>query len=315
MAEAILANVAKRILSKLIALIAEQINLAWSFKELRQLHQSIEMIQAVLAKAEKRQVREESVRLWLQRLKDIAYEADDLLDELDYEILWQKVKIRNQMKRKVHFFFSSSNPIAFHIKMAKKMKTISESLKKINEEANGFGLTRERLVNANLEIIPNRETDSSLNHSEVVGRKNHISEIVDLLLSATDQQLLVISIVGMVGLGKTTLAKLVYNHELVYKYFDETIWGCVSNNFDDKRILREILESLTHNSSTLENKNAILECLKKQLHGKRYLLILDDEWNENPREWDTLRSCLSEINLNTGNRIIVTTRSDKVVKS
>ena len=85
MAEAILADVAKRILSKLIALITEQIGLAWSFKEeLRRLHQSVEMIQAVLADAEKRQVREESVRLWLQRLKDIAYEADDLLDELDY---------------------------------------------------------------------------------------------------------------------------------------------------------------------------------------------------------------------------------------
>ncbi|XP_050258844.1 putative disease resistance protein RGA1 [Quercus robur] len=200
MAEAILADVAKRILSKLIALITEQIGLAWSFKEeLRRLHQSVEMIQAVLADAEKRQVREESVRLWLQRLKDIAYEADDLLDELDYEILWQKVEIRNQMKRKVHFFFSSSNPISFRIKMANKIKTISESLKKINEEANGFGLTKERLVNADLEIIPNRETDSSLDHSGVVGREDHVSEIVDLLLSATDQQLLVISIVGMAG--------------------------------------------------------------------------------------------------------------------
>ena len=250
----------------------------------------------------------------MQRLKDIAYEADDLLDELDYKILWRKVEIRNQMKRKLHFFFSSSNPIAFRIKMANKIKTISESLKKINEEANGFGLTKERLVNADLEIIPNRQTDSSVDRSGVVGREDHVSEIVDLLLSATDQQLLVISIVGMAGLGKTTLAKLVYNHELVYKYFDETIWVCVSNNFDDKKILREILESLTHNSSTLENKNAILECLKKQLDGKRYLLILDDVWNENPHEWDTLRSCLLEINLNTGNRIIVTTRSDKVAE-
>ena len=116
--------------------------------------------------------------------------------------LRRKVEIRNQMKRKVCFFFSFSNPIAFRIKMANEVKTISESLKKINEEANGFGLTRAKLVNANPEIIPNRETDSSVDHSEIVGRENHVLEIVDLLLSATNQQLLVIPIVGMAGLGR-----------------------------------------------------------------------------------------------------------------
>ncbi|KAF3947486.1 hypothetical protein CMV_026384 [Castanea mollissima] len=85
--------------------------------------------------------------------------------------------------------------------MANKVNTISESLKKINEEANGFGLTRAKLVNANLEIISNRETDSSVDHSEIVGRENHVLEVVDLLLSATNQQLSVIPIVGMAGTG------------------------------------------------------------------------------------------------------------------
>ena len=83
---------------------------------------------------------ERSVSSWLQRLKDVAYDADDVMDELAYEILRRKVEIRNQMKRKVCFFFSFSNPIAFRIKMANKVKTISESLKKINEEANGLDL-------------------------------------------------------------------------------------------------------------------------------------------------------------------------------
>nr|POF20996.1 putative disease resistance protein rga4 [Quercus suber] len=119
------------------------------------------------------------------------------------------------MKRKVCFFFSFSNPIAFRIKMANKVKTIHESLKRINDEANGFGLIRAGSINGNPETIPNRETDSFLDHSEVVGRKDSVSEIVKLVTSTTGQQLSVIPIVGMAGLGKTTLAKLVYNHELV----------------------------------------------------------------------------------------------------
>ena len=308
-------SVAKEILSKLIPLVTEQISLAWGFtEELTRLRDSLEMIQDVLGDAERRQVNDQSVRRWLQRLKDVAYDADDVLDEFAYEILRRKVEIQNHMKRKVCFFFSLSNPIAFRMKMARKVKTINESLKKINEEANGFGLTRADLVNVNPEMIPNRETDSSIDHSEVVGREDHVSKIVDLLLSASNQLLSVIPIVGMAGLGKTTLAKLVYNHEQVKRHFDATIWVCVSNNFDDKRILREILESLTHESSTLENKNAILECLQEQLQSKRYLLILDDVWNENPQEWNTFKSCLLKICSNPGNNIIVTTRSDKVAK-
>nr|XP_023908323.1 putative disease resistance protein RGA3 [Quercus suber] len=316
MAEIVLSVVAEEILGKLISLATEQISLAWGFKdELTRLRDSLTMIQAVLADAERRLVREEFVRLWLQRLKDVAYDADDVLDELAYEILKRKVEIRNQMKRKVCFFFSFSNPIAFRCKMANKVKTIAESLKRINDEANQYGLTRVELVNANPKIIPShRETDSSLDHSEVVGRKDLVSEIVELLLNAANQRLSVIPIVGMAGLGKTTLAKLVYNHELVKKHFDKTIWVCVSNDFEDKRILREILESLTCNSSSLENKNTILECLKKELLGKKYILVLDDVWNEDPLKWETLRSCLLGMNLNVGNSIVVTTRSDKVAE-
>ncbi|KAK4566197.1 hypothetical protein RGQ29_002429 [Quercus rubra] len=316
MAETVLSVVAEEILGRLISLATEQISLAWGFKdELMRLCESVEMIQDVLADAERRQVSDRSVMRWLQRLKDVAYVADDVLDELAYEILRRKVEIRNQMKRKVCFFFSFSNPIAFRCKMANKVKAIAESLKRINDEANQYGLTRVELVNAIPKIIPShRETDSSLDHSEVVGRKDLVSEIVELLLNAAKERLSVIPIVGMAGLGKTTLAKLVYSHELVKKHFDKTIWVCVSTEFEDKKILEEILESLTCKSSPLKNKNTILECLQKELQGQKYILVLDDVWNEDLVKWETLRSSLIGMNVNVGNSIIVTTRSDKVAE-
>ena len=128
MAETVLSVVAEEILGRLISLATEQISLAWGFKdELMRLRESVEMIQDVLADAERRQVSDRSVMRWLQRLKDVAYDADDVLDELAYEVLRRKVEIRNHMKRKVCFFFSFSNPIAFRFKMANKVKSIRES--------------------------------------------------------------------------------------------------------------------------------------------------------------------------------------------
>ncbi|XP_030925031.1 putative disease resistance protein RGA4 [Quercus lobata] len=315
MAETILIVGAEEIIGKLISVATEQISLAWGFEgELTKLRDSLTTIQAVLADAERRQGSEEFVKLWLRRLKDVAYDADYVLGELDYEILRRKVEIRNQMKRKVCFFFSFSNPIVFRLKMANKIKTIHESLKEINDKANSYGLARASPVIANPEIIPNRETDSSLDPSEVVGRGDYVSEIVDLLTGATKEQLSVVSIVGMAGMGKTTLAKQVYNDERVKRHFDRTIWVCVSDHFDDKRILREILELVTHTPNKLENKTAILECLQKELRGKKYLLVLDDVWSEDLIKWDTLRSCLLGVNSNMGNIIIVTTRKSNVAE-
>ncbi|XP_030940069.1 putative disease resistance protein RGA3 [Quercus lobata] len=159
------------------------------------------------------------------------------------------------------------------------------------------------------------KTDSFIDGSEVVGRGDDVLEIVNLLIGAKNQQdIPVIPIVGMAGLGRTITAKLVYNHELVKKHFDVRMWVCVSEDFDVERILREILEVLNNCSIGLENKNAILYHLQKKLKGKRYLLILDDVWIENSEKWDSLRRSLLGINQNHGNNIIVTTRSDNVAQ-
>ncbi|KAM4118582.1 hypothetical protein ACB094_02G214600 [Castanea mollissima] len=308
-----MAVIISAVLGKLIPVATEQISLAWGFEQLlTELQDSLTTIQAVLADAERRQVGEESVKLWMRRLKNVAYDVDDVLDEFAYEILRRKVEIRNQMKRKVFFFFSFSNPIAFRINMANKIKTMLKSLEKISNKAKEFEFASAGSINAIPEVIPNRETDSSLEDAEIVGMGDHVSKIVDLMLNATNELLSVIPIVGMPGLGKTTLAKLVYNHELVRRNFDKTIWICVSNDFDDKKILREIHESVTQNPCALQTKDVILKSLKEELQEKRYLLVLDDVWNEDRAKWDTLRSCLLGINSSAGNNIIVTTRSDIV---
>lgn len=138
-----------------------------------------------------------------------------------------------------------------------------------------------------------------------------MEEIVELLMqSSGEENLSTVAIVGMGGLGKTTLARLVYNHERVVKYFDLRMWVCVSTDFEVKILVRNIIRSATG----IHVQNLELDQLKIQLHKelnqKRYLLVLDNVWDQNPEKWDELRTLLS-IGAN-GSKIVVTTRSRTV---
>ncbi|KAF2296369.1 hypothetical protein GH714_037590 [Hevea brasiliensis] len=225
--------------------------LAWNLKDdLKGLRESLTMIRAVLLDAEEQQTKREPVRLWLKKLREVAYEAEDVLDELAYENLRRKVEMQEQ------------------------------SGSEIKNEAMGYGLqvvTKDRIMP---QIDLDRVTDSVLD-DPVVGREADVSKIVNLLNCSNDQQVLtIVSIVGMGGLGKTTLAKLVCQEVMEKKFFDLKIWVCVSDNFDDQRILGEMLQTLNANMGGLTNKDAVLQELEKALEGKKFLLVLDDVWNE-----------------------------------
>ncbi|KAM7474143.1 hypothetical protein LguiB_021386 [Lonicera macranthoides] len=314
MADAFLHVAVEGVSKKVVSLIGEEIGLLWGFKqELTRLDESLTMIRAVLDDAERRQVQDKPVKLWMMRLKGVANEAENALDEFAYEILRRKVEIKNQMTRKVLSFFSLFNPIAFRHKMAHKIKKINTSLEKINKDANDFGLQRRAADAVSLPVLFSRETDSFLDNSGVVGRENEALEIVKVLIDPGNQEVLsVIPIVGIGGLGKTTLAKLIYNDEKIVKHFDKRVWVCVSDNFDTKRLLIEILESLKGGKSEEKTRDAILSGLQKELGGKKYLLVLDDVWNDNIVEWEDFKSCLLGVNTTKGNNIVVTTRKQGV---
>uniref|UniRef100_A0A2C9URP3 Uncharacterized protein n=1 Tax=Manihot esculenta TaxID=3983 RepID=A0A2C9URP3_MANES len=114
----------------------------------------------------------------------------------------------------------------------------------------------------------------------------------------------------MGGLGKTTLAQIIFNDELIKNSFERRIWVCVSDPFDVKMIVGKILESATGNKS----EDLELEALKSQLggiiDGKKYLLVLDDVWNENREKWQNLKRLL--VGGSSGSKILITTRSKKV---
>ncbi|CDP21406.1 unnamed protein product [Coffea canephora] len=280
MADVLIASTIEVALKKTLSLANERIGKLFQFKEdLETLKGSVAMIQAVLADAEEKQTHDQAVRLWLQRLEAVVFDAENLLDELNYEAL------RRQLK-----------------------------LNKINKDANDFGLIRFQRESfppsTTAKVTLNRETDSIAGHY-VVGRAKDETSLVEILLSLSEKAVSVIPILGMGGLGKTTLAQSVYKNSQVHSHFEKKIWVCVSDNFDVTRLLKMILESLTRRNVEMTSRDVIVQEIREQLVGKKYFLVLDDVWTENLTLWDDFFGSLLGLNATNGNWCVVTTRKQQ----
>ncbi|KAL7234862.1 hypothetical protein ACSBR1_018346 [Camellia fascicularis] len=158
------------------------------------------------------------------------------------------------------------------------------------------------------------ETTYLVKEPRVYGREEKKKQIIELLLrdAATQNKVDVIPIVGMGGIGKTTLAQLVCDDNGVKNHFDLKAWVCVSDEFDVKRITKAILDEFTLNSCNLIELNTLQRKLEDTLTGKKFLLVLDDVWNHRDEEWSSLQSPFRAGA--HGSKIIVTTRITTVAQ-
>ncbi|KHN31998.1 Putative disease resistance RPP13-like protein 1 [Glycine soja] len=137
--------------------------------------------------------------------------------------------------------------------------------------------------------------------------------IINWLTSDTDNMLSILSIVGMGGLGKTTLAQLVYNDPRIEGKFIVKAWVCVSEEFDVLNVSRAILDTFTKSTENSDWLEIVHTKLKDKLRGNRFLLVLDDVWNESRPKWEVVQNAL--VCGAQGSRILVTTRSQKVAST
>ncbi|XP_038876819.1 putative disease resistance protein RGA1 [Benincasa hispida] len=219
-------------------------------------------------------------------------------------------------KNKVRIFFSKSNQIAFHFKMGHKIKGIRERLKAIHDDRTQFSFS-ERLIDRRYDgFRERRETGSYIPEEEVIGRNDEKEEVLDLILNSpnTLEDIAVVSIVGMGGLGKTALAQSIYNHNRMANQFQLKLWVCVSEDYSVKMIIRKIIESATGKiSDSSLQMDSLQKKLKSQIDGKKYLLVMDDVWSEKKEEWFSLKRLLMGGAM--GSRILITTRSEQVAKT
>jgi Leucine-rich repeat (LRR) protein len=300
-------SVAEKVIEKLGSLAYEEICSAWGIStDLKSLELTMSTIQAVLLDAEEKQVKNRGLTVWLGQLKDVFYDAVDVLDEFECEALRrQVVKTHGSASGQV---LSSFNPLGFSHKMSQKINGIRERLEEIAKHRAQFLLV-ERLDDKR--IVQREMTHSFVCDSDVIGRDEDKEKIIDLLMHPNeDGTVPVISIVGIGGLGKTTLAQWLYNDERVAKKFDSRIWVCVSEDFTVLKVAKEILKSAGVEISENMSMDKVQASLRSYLKAKRFFIVLDDVWNEDRNKWIGLKKLLIEgVN---GSKIVVTTRSHKV---
>ncbi|CAA2996299.1 disease resistance RPP13 1 [Olea europaea subsp. europaea] len=285
--------------------------------QLEEWRTTLSMIKAVLTDAENKQTGDVAVKEWLKDLEDLAYDLEDLVDELNTEALQRKLNENKGSTSKVRKLIPtcctnlSYNDFMFDRGIASKLKEISGRLEALSKKIKIFRLM-ENVRGRSYERLP---TTSLVVESEVYGREKDKEEILKILfgVESNDSQISVIPIVGMGGVGKTTLVKLVFNDERLKGKFDLKGWVCVSDEFDVEKVTKNILESVSSGGKCdYENFDTLQVKLKESLSNKKFMIVLDDIWNDDYGKWDSLRSPF--LAGKPGSTIIITTRQERVAK-
>ncbi|KAL4338728.1 putative disease resistance RPP13-like protein 1 [Arachis hypogaea] len=215
-------------------------------KLLGRLKTTLRGAEALLNDAERRQIKEGPVKVWLDDLKDALYEADDFLDEITTKAATHK------------------DP----------------------------GNFLSRFLN-----MKDREMVASM--EDVIGRLESIGQ----------RQGRHCRLVGMGGIGKTTLAQLVYNDDRVQQKFNVKAWVCVGEEFNVLKVTKMVIEEVTSKSCEMNGLNSV-QHLRNVLTGKSFLVVLDDMWSNHYDDWKTFLNAFQYGS--QGGKILVTTRIDTV---
>ncbi|KAL5574569.1 hypothetical protein UlMin_016268 [Ulmus minor] len=277
-------------------------------KMLDELKVKLLSVNVVLNDAEEKQLTSPDVKKWLLELTHVIYRADFLMDKIDTEASQrEREDVPATTTSKIVNFFSTSVG-AFERSVIDEGKEILERLNLLLDQKIHLGL-KEGVPTRSLKRL---DAPFVVKESDVVGRDGDKEEIIELLLSydASGKNLSVIPIVGMGGVGKTTLADLVYKDSRVQQRFDSKAWVTVSEDFNSFQITKAIVQKVTSQECSTTELRELQSKLNEVLRGKRFLLVLDDVWNENYQLWDSLKSGFQSGA--DGSTIIVTTRRKDV---
>ncbi|XP_025631480.1 putative disease resistance RPP13-like protein 1 isoform X2 [Arachis hypogaea] len=262
----------------------------------RRLKTALLAAEALVADAEQKQFGNQLVKKWLDDLRDAVYKADDLLDRFCIKAATQK---------KVGTFL----PSFLNFEERQMVNEIEEVVRTIED----LERCKESL---GLEKIPTgssswRVPSTSLARGNVYGREDDQKALVQMLNDNKEHHLSVISIVGIGGVGKTTLAQWLYNSEEEFmKGFDLKAWVCVSEKFEVVETTRNVIKQIHGGTCSLDDFNSLQNALKEELSNKKFFIVLDDVWSNDQHQW---RNFITPFQYGAkGSTILLTTRTENV---
>ncbi|KAF3455926.1 hypothetical protein FNV43_RR00569 [Rhamnella rubrinervis] len=313
------------VINYLTLLLTEEANLLRSLhSEVLGIKLELESIQCFLKDADKKAESEENtshgVKLWVKQLREVSFRIEDVVDEYIF-YLAQHPRRQSGLIDSVNKILRCVVKLKPRHRIASQIRNLKIEVSEISERSTryGFDVIGERSATTPTDVswYDPRKAAVYLEEAEVVGIESQKAKLSGWLLDDQQSQRTVISVVGMGGLGKTTLAKQVYDS--VKDNFDCHARIAVSQSYQED-LLKNIIKKFCKGREGAEREEPIPEgieamdeeafthTLREYLCQKRYAVIFDDVWNEN--FWGDIEHAL--LDHENGARIVITSRNMEV---
>ncbi|KAJ4811370.1 hypothetical protein LUZ62_023936 [Rhynchospora pubera] len=288
------------------AFVEEVLHLYGVGEQVEKVSRELIRMQAFLKDADTKRIVDERQKQWVKEVRDLAYWIEDAIDTFLLTVPEKKPGKREGVKR---LFMKTKKLPAVHMlgdeinKIEARIKEIEESRLRYGINNLGEGIDGEIGQPVKRIVLPDVDEEG------IVGFEAERDEILSKLLDEKDKRRSVITIVGPGGLGKTTLARKVYNSKAVKQQFPIRIWVVISQKFNLLDTLGKIAAQLQIQPPRGLDDYDRLTKLRRSLTEIKYLILLDDIWEEN--FWDKIKEVFPDEK--NGSRILITTRKIEVV--